>query len=43
MIGDAPVRGRQSYDRGLADSERPDDIPGAIRDYMFQPVYPHYA
>jgi len=32
-----------AYDRGLADSERPDDIPGAIRDYMFQPVYPHYA
>ena len=32
-----------AYDRGLADSERPDDIPGAIREYMFQPVYPHYA
>ncbi|MEE4161092.1 MAG: NAD-dependent malic enzyme [Woeseiaceae bacterium] len=32
-----------AYDRGLADSERPDDIAGAIRDYMFQPVYPHYA
>lgn len=32
-----------AYDRGLADSERPDDIPDAIRDYMFQPVYPHYA
>ena len=32
-----------AYDHGLADRERPDNIPEDIRAYMFQPVYPHYA
>ena len=31
------------YDRGYTDKERPDDIMADIRDYMYQPIYPHYA
>jgi malate dehydrogenase (oxaloacetate-decarboxylating)(NADP+) len=34
---------RVSYDRGLATTEEPDDLLAAIRAYMYQPVYPHYA
>ena len=31
------------YDRGYTDKERPEDIMTDIRDYMYQPIYPHYA
>ena len=31
------------YDRGYTDKERPDDIMADIRDYMYKPIYPHYA
>lgn len=31
------------YDQGLTDKEEPDDINAEIHDYMYQPVYPHYA
>ena len=31
------------YDQGLTDKEEPDDINAEIQDYMYQPVYPHYA
>jgi malate dehydrogenase (oxaloacetate-decarboxylating)(NADP+) len=34
---------RIAYDRGLAGKEEPDDLIAEIRDYMYQPVYPHYA
>jgi len=32
-----------AYDEGLTDQEEPDDILADIHDYMYQPVYPHYA
>ena len=32
-----------AYDRGLTEKERPDDIGQDIQNYVFQPVYPHYA
>ena len=31
------------YDRGYTDKERPADIMADIREYMYQPIYPHYA
>ena len=31
------------YDRGYTDKERPDDIMADIHDYMYKPIYPHYA
>jgi malate dehydrogenase (oxaloacetate-decarboxylating)(NADP+) len=31
------------YDQGLTNKEQPDDIKVEIQDYMYQPVYPHYA
>jgi malate dehydrogenase (oxaloacetate-decarboxylating)(NADP+) len=31
------------YDKGYTDKEEPEDIMADIRDYMYQPVYPHYA
>jgi malate dehydrogenase (oxaloacetate-decarboxylating)(NADP+) len=31
------------YDDDLTDKERPDDLMAEIHDYMYQPVYPHYA
>jgi malate dehydrogenase (oxaloacetate-decarboxylating)(NADP+) len=31
------------YDKGLTDKEEPEDIGAAIQEYMYQPVYPHYA
>jgi len=31
------------YDDGLTDKERPDDLMAEIHDYMYQPVYPHFA
>ncbi len=31
------------YDQGLTDKKRPDDILAEIHEYMYQPVYPHYA
>ena len=31
------------YDQGLTDKEEPDDIKAEIHDYMYHPVYPHYA
>jgi malate dehydrogenase (oxaloacetate-decarboxylating)(NADP+) len=34
---------RIAYDNGLADREEPEDIAADIHQYMFQPVYPHYA
>jgi len=32
-----------AFTEGLAGVERPDDLMGAIRDYMYEPLYPHYA
>jgi len=32
-----------AYDKGLTDEEEPEDIMAEIHDYMYQPVYPHYA
>ena len=32
-----------AYRQGLAQREAPDDILSDVRDYMFQPTYPHYA
>lgn len=32
-----------AYDKGLAHKDEPEDLMADIRDYMFQPVYPHYA
>lgn len=34
---------RMVYDQGLTDKEEPDDIKAELHDYMYQPVYPHYA
>jgi len=34
---------RMAYDQGLTDKEEPEDIEAEIHDYMYQPVYPHYA
>ncbi len=32
-----------AYEQGLTDKVEPDDLLAAIRDYMYQPIYPHYA
>ena len=32
-----------AYDEGLTDKEEPDDILADVHEYMYQPVYPHYA
>jgi malate dehydrogenase (oxaloacetate-decarboxylating)(NADP+) len=32
-----------AYEQGLAGKEEPEDILADIREYMYQPVYPHYA
>ena len=32
-----------AYDEGLTDREEPEDILADIHQYMYQPVYPHYA
>jgi malate dehydrogenase (oxaloacetate-decarboxylating)(NADP+) len=32
-----------AYDQGLTDKEEPEDIMADIHEYMYQPVYPHYA
>ena len=32
-----------AYDKGLTDKEEPGDIMADIHQYMYQPVYPHYA
>jgi len=32
-----------AYDKGLTDKEEPADIMADIHQYMYQPVYPHYA
>ena len=32
-----------AYDNGLAGKEQPEDILADIHEYMYQPVYPHYA
>ena len=32
-----------AYDEGLTDKEEPDDILADIHEYMYQPIYPHYA
>jgi malate dehydrogenase (oxaloacetate-decarboxylating)(NADP+) len=34
---------RMAYDKGLTDMEEPADLMAEIHDYMFQPVYRHYA
>ena len=34
---------RMVYDQGLTGKERADDILASIHEYMYQPVYPHYA
>lgn len=34
---------RLAWERELTDKERPDDLPGAIQEYMYQPVYRHFA
>ena len=32
-----------AYDNGFTDREQPDDILADIHEYMYHPVYPHYA
>ena len=32
-----------AYDKGLAGKDEPEDLMAEIRDYMYQPIYPHYA
>jgi malate dehydrogenase (oxaloacetate-decarboxylating)(NADP+) len=32
-----------AYDKGLTDKKEPEDIMADIHDYMYQPVYPHFA
>ena len=32
-----------AYDQRLTDQEEPEDIMADIHEYMYQPVYPHYA
>ena len=34
---------RVAYDKGLAEREEPADLLADIHEYMYQPVYPHYA
>jgi len=34
---------KMAYDKGLTDKEQPEDIMADIHEYMYQPVYPHYA
>jgi len=34
---------RMAYDKGLTDKEEPEDLMAEIHEYMYQPVYPHYA
>ena len=34
---------KMAYDNGFTDREEPEDILADIREYMYQPVYPHYA
>ena len=34
---------RLAFDRGLTDMPEPEDIEAEIRNYMYRPVYPHYA
>ena len=32
-----------AFDKGLTDMQEPEDIMAEIHNYMYQPVYPHYA
>ena len=32
-----------AYDKGLTDKEEPEDILAEIREYMYKPVYRHFA
>jgi malate dehydrogenase (oxaloacetate-decarboxylating)(NADP+) len=34
---------RLAFDSGLADRQEPEDLMADIHNYMYQPVYPHYA
>ena len=34
---------KMAYDNGFTDREEPEDILADIHEYMYQPVYPHYA
>lgn len=34
---------KMAYDSGFTDREEPDDIMADIHEYMYRPVYPHYA
>jgi malate dehydrogenase (oxaloacetate-decarboxylating)(NADP+) len=34
---------KMAYDNGFTDREEPEDILAEIHEYMYQPVYPHYA
>ena len=34
---------KMAYDNGFTDREEPEDILEDINEYMYQPVYPHYA
>ncbi len=34
---------RMAYDSGLTDKEEPEDILAEVHDFMYHPVYPHYA
>ena len=34
---------KMAYDNGFTDKEEPEDILAEIHDYMYHPVYPHYA
>jgi malate dehydrogenase (oxaloacetate-decarboxylating)(NADP+) len=34
---------RMAYDKGLTEKEEPEEIMAEIHEYMYQPIYPHYA
>ena len=34
---------KMAYDNGFTDRERPEDILADVKDYMYRPIYPHYA
>ncbi len=34
---------KMAYDSGFTDKEEPEDILADIHDYMYRPIYPHYA
>ena len=34
---------KMAYDNGLTDKKEPEDILAEVREFMYHPIYPHYA